>query len=210
MESQTKNCQNCKKDFVIEPEDFNFYEKIKVLPPTFCWLCRAQRRMAFRNERVLYKVKSDFSSKDIFSMYSPDSGYKVYEKEVWVTDQWDPMEYGQEYDFKKPFFKQFDELWHKVPLKNLNVVNGVNSEYSNNFTDPKNCYLCFNGNNSEDCMYSHGLTFCRDCVDVSHLSKCETCFDSFWVTNGNKNVGCNNCENSFNLWFCKNCTGCSD
>jgi len=47
-------------------------------------------------------------------------------------------------------------------------------------------------------------------VDVSHLSKCETCFDSFWVTNGNKNVGCNNCENSFNLWFCKNCTGCSD
>ncbi len=35
MESQTKNCQNCKKDFIIEPEDFNFYEKIKVPAPTF-------------------------------------------------------------------------------------------------------------------------------------------------------------------------------
>ena len=26
MEQQIKNCKNCKKDFVIEPEDFNFYE----------------------------------------------------------------------------------------------------------------------------------------------------------------------------------------
>ncbi|MDP3882983.1 MAG: hypothetical protein Q8Q48_02920 [Candidatus Staskawiczbacteria bacterium] len=28
MESQIKNCQNCKKDFVIEPDDFAFYEKL--------------------------------------------------------------------------------------------------------------------------------------------------------------------------------------
>lgn len=186
--------------------------------------------MAFRNERILYKRKSDFSGKDIFSMYapasagasadtkvsadrsmgSPDSGYKVYEKEVWLTDKWDPLEYGQEYDFSWPFFEQFNELLHKVPLKNLNVVNGVRSDYSNNFTEPKNCYLCFNGNSSEDCMYSHGLTFCRDCADVSHLSKCETCYDSFWLTSCTANVGCNNCENSFNMWFSKNCAGCSD
>ncbi|MEK7193662.1 MAG: hypothetical protein AAB652_02630 [Patescibacteria group bacterium] len=166
--------------------------------------------MAFRNERILYKRKSDFSDKDIFSMYSLESGYKVYEKEIWLTDQWNPLEYGQEYDFSRPFFEQFDELLHKVPLKNLNVVNGVNSDYSNNFTEPKNCYLCFNGNQSEDCMYSHGITFCRDCVDVSHLSKCESCYDSFWLTSCTTNVGCNNCESSFNLWFSKNCAGCSD
>ena len=155
----------------------------------------------------MYKVKSDFSGKDIFSSYSPNSGYKVYEKEVWLTDQWDPMEYGQDYDFSKPFFKQFDELLHRVPLKNLNVVNGIKSDYSNNTTDPKNCYLCFNAGYIEDCMYSHGLSNCRNCVDVSHLSKCETCFDSFWLTSGTKNIGCNNCESSFNLWFSKNCVG---
>ena len=28
MNQQTKTCVNCKKDFIIEPEDFNFYEKI--------------------------------------------------------------------------------------------------------------------------------------------------------------------------------------
>ncbi|MCR4328101.1 MAG: hypothetical protein NUV53_01125 [Patescibacteria group bacterium] len=213
-------CQNCKNSFSITSEDTDFYKKIGVPPPTFCWLCRAQRRMAFRNERMLYKRKSDFSGKEIFSMYAPasttvaagesDSGYKVYEKEVWVSDQWDPLQYGKKYDFSRPFFEQFNELLHEVPLKNLNVVNGVRSDYSNNFTEPKNCYLCFNGNKSEDCMYSHGLTQCSDCVDVSHLSKCESCYESFWLTGCSRNVGCENCENSFNLWFCKNCVGCSD
>lgn len=43
MEYREENriCQNCKNDFIIEPEDFVFYEKIKVPPPTemstFCY-----------------------------------------------------------------------------------------------------------------------------------------------------------------------------
>jgi hypothetical protein len=36
MKNETKNCQNCKNDFTIESEDFKFYEKIKVPPPTWC------------------------------------------------------------------------------------------------------------------------------------------------------------------------------
>lgn len=34
---ETKSCQNCKKDFIIEPEDFNFYSKMKVPAPTWCY-----------------------------------------------------------------------------------------------------------------------------------------------------------------------------
>ena len=34
--SETKTCQNCKNDFIIEPDDFSFYEKMKVPAPTFC------------------------------------------------------------------------------------------------------------------------------------------------------------------------------
>ena len=31
---EKRNCQNCKKDFTIETEDFSYYEKIKVpVPP---------------------------------------------------------------------------------------------------------------------------------------------------------------------------------
>src|SRR3989338_11043691 len=163
MKSETKNCQNCKKDFTIEPDDFSFYEKIKVPPPTFCPLCRAQRRFSFRNERVLYKKKSDFSGEEIFSMFSLESGIKIYEREIWMSDKWDPMDYGVDYDFSKPFFAQFFELLKNVPLKNLNVQNGVGSPYVNNATDPKNSYLVFNTSNPEDCMYGHAINFCKLC-----------------------------------------------
>ena len=207
MQQETKTCQNCKKEFTIEPDDFAFYEKIKVPAPTFCWLCRAQRRTAFRNERSLYKRKSDFSQKDIFSAFAPDAPVKVYEKEVWLTDQWDPMDYGKDFDESKTFFEQFKELLHTVPLKNLNVVNGVNSDYVNNFTDPKNCYLIFNGNNAEDCMYGNGLGYTKSCVDNSHVSKSERCYEGFWLTSCQNAIFSSQCEGSYDIAFCKDCVG---
>ena len=30
MNIEKRNCQNCKNDFVIDSDDFGFYEKIKV------------------------------------------------------------------------------------------------------------------------------------------------------------------------------------
>ena len=145
MDQQIKACQNCKQEFVIESDDFEFYEKIKVPQPTFCSECRFQRRIAFRNERKLFRNVNARSGNKILTLYPPESGITVYTDEDFRSDKWDPIEYGRDYDFNRPFFEQFNELLHKVPLKNLNVVNGVNSDYSNNFTDPKNCYLCFNG-----------------------------------------------------------------
>ena len=79
MESETKICQNCKKDFIIEPDDFSFYEKIKVPPPTFCWQCRAMRRMSFRNFRYLYKRKCDATGKIIFTLIPPEAPMPVEE-----------------------------------------------------------------------------------------------------------------------------------
>ena len=102
--SENHNCQNCKKDFLIDEQDFNFYNKHKVPTPLTCPTCRLERRIMFRNERVLYKRKSDFSQKDIFSAFAPDAPVKVYEKEVWLTDQWDPMDYGKDFDESKTFF----------------------------------------------------------------------------------------------------------
>jgi hypothetical protein len=207
---ETKNCQKCKNAFIIEPDDFSFYENMKIPTPTFCPLCRAQRRMAWRNESCLFKRKSDFSGKDIFSSFSPEAPVKVYEKEVWLTDQWDPMDYGIDYDYSRTFFEQFKDLLFSVPLKNLNVVNGVNSDYSNNFTDPKNCYLCFNGKGGEDCMYSNGVTHLKNCIDVSNCGKSEICYESFWLTSCSNTIYSSQCENSFSLSFCRDCVGCHD
>ena len=70
MNSETKNCQNCKKDFTIEPDDFGFYEKIKVPPPTFCPECRLIRRMMFRNEISFYRRVCELCQKNIISIFS--------------------------------------------------------------------------------------------------------------------------------------------
>ena len=80
MEKETKQCQNCKSEFTIEPEDFVFYEKMKVPAPTWCSRCRLIRRMAYRNERTLYKRKCDAPghSEEITSVVSPDNKDKIH------------------------------------------------------------------------------------------------------------------------------------
>ncbi|MBP6931637.1 MAG: hypothetical protein KBD48_03105 [Candidatus Pacebacteria bacterium] len=205
---QTTTCQNCKKDFNIDSDDISFYEKMQVPAPTFCPMCRAQRRLAFRNERGLYKRKSDYSGKEIFSMFSPDSPVKVYERDVWLSDAWDPMDYGMDIDWSRPFLAQLHELMIAVPYKAVNVIRGTGSEYSNNATDPKNCFLVFNATNPEECMYSNGINFSKECFDVSHVSKAESCYESFWLTSCYRVNYSSQCVESSDLLFCRDCQGC--
>lgn len=206
--NDTKICQNCNKNFNIDAEDKVFYERMKVPHPTFCPMCRAQRRLAFRNERGLYKRKSDWSGEEIFSMYSNESPVKVYERDVWLSDEWDPMTYGREIDWSRPFLTQLYELMLDVPFKSNNVIHGSGSDYSNNATEPKNCYLVFNATNPEDSMYSNGVNFVRDCVDCSHISKTESSYESFWLGSCSGMKYCSQCVDSSDLWFSRDCQGC--
>ena len=203
-------CQNCKKDFAIEPEDFDFYKKMQVPPPTWCWICRAHRRFTWRNERMLYKRPSDATGKEIFCMYSPDSNTKIYENDYWYSDAWDALDYGKDVDFTRPFFEQVGELIHSVPLLARSVVRGINSDYVNNAGDVKNSYLIFNGNRVDDSMYSNGINVVQDCVDISHCSDCESCYECFWMTKCSRCYYSVDCENSYDLWFSKDCGGSSN
>lgn len=202
-----KECQNCKNEFEVDDRDQDFYMKMKVPAPTFCPDCRAQRRLAFRNERGLYKRKSDFSGEEIFSMYAHDSQVQVFSKDEWFSDAWDPMEKGREIDWSRPFLAQLYELMLDIPFKATNVINGVGSPYSNNATDPKNSFLVFNATNAEECMYSNGINFSVDCVDVSHISKSESCYQSFWLTDCYRVNFSSQCVQSSDLWFCRDCQG---
>jgi len=210
MNQENKICQNCKQRFTIEPEDFDFYKKINVPAPTWCPICRFQRRFAFRNEHFLYKRKSDFSGEMIFSQLSPDVPMKVYELEVWNSDRWDLMDYGRNIDFTRPFLQQILELWHDAPWRAKSVINPVASDYSNQCTGFKNCYLCFNGNYSEDSAYSNGIDYSKSCFDNSHISHSELCYEGFWLTRCNKVICSENCEDCFDIYFSKNLRGCSN
>jgi hypothetical protein len=210
MEPKTKTCPNCKKDFTVEAEDFNFYEKIKVPAPTWCPECRIIRRFVFRNERKLFKVKDAFTGESIFSLYPAQAERKIITQEEWHGDSWEGMGYAREIDFSRPFLRQIFELEKEVPVYNLNVQFMVNSPYSGNATALKNSYLCFNSNYSEDCMYGNSIDFCKDCVDNSHLNHSERCYESFWLQNCYQCYFSIMCAESHNLWFCRNCLGCND
>ncbi len=212
MKEETRICQNCKKDFTIELEDFNFYEKIKVPAPTWCWSCRMARRMNFRNERTLYKRKCDARdhNEEIFSAYSPNNGI-VYDQKSWWGDKWDPMNYGAPYDFASNFFRQFDDLFKKVPKSNLVNKNITSCEYVNWLDDSKNCYLAFGGGFAENVFYGNRPFNCKDSIDIYFCSKIEFCYEGVNCQNSYKLFfveNCNNCVESCLMYDCKNCSNC--
>jgi len=110
-------CQSCKKDFTVELDDFAFYEKMQVPPPTWCPKCRLVRRLIWRNDRYLSKVNCKLCGKSTFSTFRDDSGYEIYCVKCWVGDKWNRLDYGKEYDFSRTFFEQFGELIKKVPIR---------------------------------------------------------------------------------------------
>jgi len=198
MSPETKTCQNCKTDFRIETEDFAFYEKIGVPAPTWCPLCRLRRVMLWRNERVLYRRKDALSGKEIISIWAPEKPLVVYEPKQWWSDAWNPLDYGQEYDFSKPFFTQFRALMERVPIVALFNINAVNSDYCNHTEDSKNCYFLFEGIWNENVCYSKIIAHCKDSLDLYSADKSELAYENI---NGNK---------CYRVSFSKNATACTD
>ncbi|MFA5937431.1 MAG: hypothetical protein WC822_06175 [Candidatus Paceibacterota bacterium] len=209
---ETKTCQNCKKDFDIESEDFSFYKKMSVEVPTWCPDCRLQRRLVFRNERTFYKHPCELCHADVLSRFDGEKGIVSYCGECWWGDKWDPINYGQDYDFSKPFFEQFKELLRKVPQHNLVTMHKTltNSNFTNMNHYLKNCYYIFNSDYDERCMYGEEIEKSTDCVDVTLIEDTELAYES---------VNCNkcyeiyysvDCESSHDIWFSKNLVGCSN
>jgi hypothetical protein len=207
---EIRNCQNCKKSFTIEPDDFGFYEKLKVPPPTWCPPCRFQRRAVFRNERKLFRNTDAVTGKPIFSLYPPEAPFPVYEDSYWSSDNWDSFSYGVDFDRTRPFLTQFFELFKKVPKPRSAAINMVRSEYSANAADLKDCYLLFNSNTGEDSAYGNGVDSCKNCFDNSHLQTSEKCYECFWLTKCFDTHFSSQCEDCVSVWFSKNCQGCTN
>ncbi|KKT18758.1 MAG: hypothetical protein UW07_C0002G0016 [Candidatus Nomurabacteria bacterium GW2011_GWF2_43_8] len=213
MDQETRTCQNCKKDFTIEIEDFNFYEKIKVPPPTFCSECRLIRRLCWRNERSLYKRTCNLCHKRIISMYDKDVSFPVYCPECWKSDAWDPLQYGQDYDFTKPFFEQWRELFLKVPRQSAwHTGNCIDCEYANFIQDVKNVYLAYSVIwKSEDVYYSSNTDISKNIIDSYNVAQSELIYEGI---GSSKNYNCqycywsSNCVDSSFLLDCINCQHC--
>lgn len=216
MNSETRHCQNCKREFVIEPDDFGFYEQMKVSPPTWCPECRLVRRLTGSGYRILYKRKCDFTGDMVISTHHQDAPYTIYKQDVWWSDKWDPKSYGRAYDFSKPFFEQYNELLKEVPLPALytEYTTMVESEYCNAAANLKNCYLCFKADNSENCAYLNTISQLKECVDVAFSDSNELSYESANINKCYHVLYSKNCDECQDIYFsedlvgCSNCIGC--
>jgi len=212
MQQETRNCQNCKQDFVIEPDDFNFYEKMKVPAPTFCPDCRMMRRLTFRNERTMYKRKCDAPehSEEMISIFSPDKEDVIYDQAAWWSDIWNPIDYGRDYNFSKSFFSQLRELWKQVPDIALINYNCVNSEYCSITEGNKDCYLVVGGDFNENSLYSSFIFHCKETMDSHWVSKSELNYETVDCIKCTRLLWSRYCEDCYNSAFLLNCRNCHD
>ena len=218
---ETRVCNQCGSSFDITDKDREFYDKISPIfggekysipNPTLCPDCRQQRRLAWRNERKLYRRTCDASGKQIISIFSPDKPYKIYDQKIWRSDNRDPMEYGQEYDFSKTFFQQFDKLMKNVPLFSLSIFNSEDCDYTNATDGCKSSYMSFNIMQSNNLYYSAAIFGVSDACDIDlspeKWSDIYQCAEVVSCKNSKYLLYCNYCSDSAFLYNCNNCTNC--
>src|SRR3989344_7591986 len=211
-ESEKKICQNCKKDFTIESGDFDFYEKIKVPPPTWCPECRMIRRMSCVNTWSLFWRNCHKCGKRALSVYPPESKLNVYCQPCWWGDSWDGTEYALEYDPGRSFFEQLIELSEKTPYSTLETdyLTLKNCEYTNAIAWSKDCYLVSWADYCENVYYSsilNGLKWSMDCL---RGWESELCYGSIGFKKNFHVFFSDECDDCVDVWFSRNCYGCTN
>ncbi|MBU2260203.1 hypothetical protein KKC44_06415 [Patescibacteria group bacterium] len=212
-------CNQCSAKFNVSDEDVIFYEKVSPIfkekkysipPPTLCPECRQQRRISWRNERNLYKRKCSLCSSEHISIYSPDKNFNVLCSDCWWSDKWSGLDYGRNFNFSRPFFEQFQELINVAGLISFFGRNNQNSEYVNQETDDKNCYMNAGGHYNEDCYYCTYSLWGKNNVDCYWVNKCELCYECNHCEHCNNCFGLKDCNQCSDCMFCTECTGCNN
>ncbi len=214
-----QSCRNCRETFTSDEAELRFLKRVspviggqvlQIPHPQLCPVCRMQRRFAYRNERFLSHRRCDLTGRDIISFYKPDSGYKVYDKDVWWSDMWDPLAAGQDMDFSRSFFDQFAILSGKVPRLGMVITLDEGSAYSAYCVNTKNCYMCCSCVVNEGSLYCYQANDSVSCVDCNNVSRSELCYECIHCFSLFGSAFCKDCESGSGLIFCEDCRGCTD
>lgn len=108
-----------------------------------------------------------------------------------------------------------EELKKRYPLTQTKENGNVNTTYGNYIHHDKNCYMCFDAANDENCAYVYDTFYCKNVMDATYAGQAVElsyeivdCPDMF---NCHYAVQCKNCNDThytFNCYRIKNCIGC--
>ena len=159
---------------------------------------------SIKNENVIYVAMT------LFQLILQNLNIKL----LMMWWKWNPWIMEKNIDFSRPFFEQFKELFHELPLRAqlIDAPTRDLSPYTNFAGWCKNCYFNFYSEGCEDTAYGFFLKRNKRCYDSSITWECENVFD---VTNGFKSynvfTGQGNVINCLDCYFikdCRNCTNC--
>jgi len=216
LKPHKKTCQQCDRAFDIFQKDIGFYKMLRVSSPKLCPDCRLQRRLAWRINFLPIFYKKSCSApghnEKIITFYSEENPVKVFDDEYYLSDAWEPFDYGRDYDFSQSFFEQFNEFSLKIPHQSLQKdPESINCDYVVSGASSKNCYYVAVPYRSENVYYAYLPSYSRDCLDVNCAHFCEKCYGS---SNLDHCYNCNFCRDCLNcldccfLFDCKNCQNC--
>jgi hypothetical protein len=211
MESQSKQCDKCNKSFVIQIDDIPFYEKMDLPLPDMCPECRIKYLLAFWVFGRFRIAKSALSGKTIITVIPESAPFPIYERSEFVSDAWDPLTYGKDYDSSRSFMEQLVGLQSKVPHPHQVGVKNLNCDWADDVWESKNAYLTRSILNNEFVTYGYRLVNCKNCIDVTYsfdLDRCYDCLNCFKSYNLNYSFNSRDCIDSYFLYDCRNCQNC--
>ncbi|MBI4836433.1 MAG: hypothetical protein HY817_04200 [Candidatus Abawacabacteria bacterium] len=210
---QKRICAITGKEFVISDQEEAFCQEHMIPLPTISHVERLRRTCAMLSSVHLYPSTCALTKKPILPFIPPHKELVVYDIDAWMSDAWDPLSFGLDYDFSRPFFAQMAELLKKAPLPSLECIRSTmeNSDYTNGVLNVKNCYLSFGVLNGEDVLFSRTVLTAKDIIDSTYVTDSEICLGCIHVKNCYNlkySEICDNCSDSAFLFDCKNCKNC--
>jgi hypothetical protein len=210
MENRT--CQNCEIEFIVDSNDFLFYEKMKVPAPLWCPSCRFMRRLCFLNWFTMYRRNCDSCGESMIATLREGTPYKVFCAKCWWADNWDGTEYSQEYDETRPFLEQFLELRNRstfMAVENL-YTTLINSPYVNAAAYQKDCFMVFNADYGEKSAYCMVFAHVNECLDGFRLKNCELCYECNGMYKSYRCIYSEELDSCSDVLFSRSCSGCTN
>ncbi len=218
---EERSCHQCRALFSVDDYDQAFYASlafrfggatVEIPAPTLCPDCRLQRRLSFRNQTFVARQRSTTTDELLFSQFVRPPPFPLISVKEWYDESgWCPEQYGQEVDFSRPFFDQFEELSNTVPRLAVINVQTENSDFCNNSDNLRNCYFVFDAGRVEDSLYCEMASDCRTCIECTLISYCELCYDCTSCVRCyglQSSEDCADCSESYFLRGCRSCKSC--
>ncbi len=206
--SHLVKCAISGEEFFVSDHEMRLRGMLDIMDtPTVLPKYRFQHLWAFWPHWTLHKRECNKTEKQIISVFSDKCPYPVWHKDQWFAHASPPK---VEIDFDKLFFDQAWSLFQNCPIPHVFQNKNEQCEYTDDWYESRDCYLCHSGEKNEGTRYGYGLTSCKDCLYCVFSQFSQWCIDCVNVSHSYECYYCLDVRDSNSCWFSYNLRNCSD